>query len=218
MDAAAATVDGRTVVRLEHTYGRSDTSSRASAHHTGDSYLLIMIVSSVGMSVSTSGSERFARSGQTTGTRLELWVRPSAVEGNGVGHLVEQARALEREGHVDAVTVRMWDEALDLSSDLRNHREREARAHVQAFKRWAWQNGTEIRGFGERRRAARGRMGPEYVTQRVPRALLAEYEDDVLVNVTPCDSRERCVSQRLDAIEAEAEATQYSTPRSRIIR
>ncbi|WP_318570399.1 hypothetical protein [Salinigranum marinum] len=42
------------------------------------------------------------------------------------------------------------------------------------------------------------------LTQRVPPVLLAEYEHDVLVNVTPCRSRERCVAERLDALEVEA--------------
>jgi hypothetical protein len=171
----------------------------------------------MGMSVSTRSSERYSRSGQTTGTRLELWVQPSVVEGDGADHLVEQARSLERDGVVDEVEVRLWDEAVDLSSELRSRREREARARVQAFKRWAWEHGTELVGFGERRRAARGRMGPEYVVQRVPRALLAEYADDVLVNVTPCSDRDRCISERLDELEAAAE-TDASARRSRIVR
>jgi hypothetical protein len=170
------------------------------------------------MSVSTSSPERFRRSGRTTGTRLELWVRPSAVEGDGVGHLVDQARSLEREGIVDRVDVRIWDDEIDLSSDLRSHREREVRARAQEFKRWAWEHGTELAGFGERRRAGRGRMGPEYVTQCVPRVLLAEYDAAVLTNVTPCGDGERSVAERLDAIEAAAESAHYSQRRSRIIR
>ena len=169
------------------------------------------------MSVSTHSSERFSRSGQTTGTRLELWVQPSAVEGDGVDHHVEQARSLERDGVVDEVEVRLWDEAVDLSSEPRSHRERETRARVQAFKRWAWEHGTELVGFGERRRAARGRMGPEYVVQRVPRVLLAEYADGVLVNVTPCSDRDRCISERLDELAA-ATGTDASAHRSRVIR
>jgi hypothetical protein len=172
----------------------------------------------MGMSVSTSSPERFRRSGQKTRTRLELWIRPSAAGGNGVGHLVDQARSFEREGLVDAVQVRTWDDALDLSSTLRSRREREARARVQEFKRWAWEHGTELVGFGERRRAGRGRMGPEYVSQHVPRVVLAEFEDDVLVNVTPCRDSERCVSERLDALADDAEAAHYSQLRSRIIR
>jgi hypothetical protein len=172
----------------------------------------------MGMSVSTTSSERVSRSGGTAGRRLELWIRSSTVGEDGVGHLIEQARALERAGAVDAVEVRTWDDAVDLSSTLRSHHERQARARLQQFKRWAWQHGTELVGFGERRRAARGRLGPEYVTQRVPPVLLAEYDDDVLVNVTPCGNSERCVSERLDALESEAEAVQYSTERSRIIR
>ncbi|WP_380678472.1 HTH domain-containing protein [Salinigranum sp. GCM10025319] len=170
------------------------------------------------MSASTTSSERFSRSGGTTGRRLELWIRSSTIGEDGVGHLIEQARALGRIGAVDAVEVRTWDDAVDLSSTPRSHREREARARLQQFKRWAWQHGTELVGFGERRRAARGRMGPEYVTQRVPPVLLAEYEDDVLMNVTPCRDSERCVSERLDALESEAETVQYSTERSRIVR
>lgn len=176
-----------------------------------------MSVFRVGMSVSTHSSERFSRSGQTTGTRLELWAQPDAVGGDGVDHLVEQARSLERHGVVDEVEIRLWDEAIDLSSEPRSHRERETRDRVRAFKRWAWEHGTELVGFGERRRAARGRMGPEYVVQRLPRVLLAEYVDDVLVNVTPCSDRDRCVSDRLDALEAAAGAA-ASAYRSRIIR
>jgi hypothetical protein len=157
------------------------------------------------MSVSTSSPERYSRSGQTAGQRLELWIRPGASTGCGVDHLVERARSLEHEGVVDRVVVRRWDGALDLSSAPRDHHEREARTRLQAFKRWAWQHGTELVGFGDRRRAARGRMGPEYVTQRVPPVILAEYDDDVLARVTPCNGRERCVSERLDALESASE-------------
>jgi hypothetical protein len=163
----------------------------------------------MGMSASTNSPERYSRPGETTGRRLELWIRPGARE-DGAGRLVRHARRLESDGHVEAVEVREWDAHQDLSSRLRHHRERDTRAALQTFKRWAWQHGSELLGFGERRRAGRGRMGPEYVTQRVPRALLAEYQNEVLVNVTPCDSRARCIAERLDGLEVETEQSSRS--------
>lgn len=166
------------------------------------------------MSASTSRPE-YARSGQTTGRRLELWVRSSALGGDGISHLVSQARSLAREGDIERVDVEVWDDHVDLSSDLRSHRTRQARARLQEFKRWAWRHGTDLAGFGERRQAARGRLGPEYVTQRVPRVLLAEYEEGVLVNVTPCSAQERTVSERLDELEC---GQRSSGERSRLIR
>jgi hypothetical protein len=150
------------------------------------------------MSVSTSSPERYSHSGHTTGRRLELWVRPEARAG--ADELVTRAHSLEDEGAVETVEVKLWDAHQDLSSPIRSHREQEARATVQALKRWAWRHGSELVGFSNRRRAGRGRMGSEYVTQRVPPVVLAEYDDDVLVNVAPCRDRARCVTDRLEAL------------------
>ncbi len=163
------------------------------------------------MSASTNSPERSSRPGQTTGRRLELWIRPGAREDE-ASRLVTRAKALESDGCVEAVEVREWEAHHDLSSRLHSHREREARVALQAFKRWAWQHGSELVGFGERRRAGRGRMGAEYVTQRVPTVLLAEYRDGVLVNVTPCDHerRARCVSERLERLESADELSSRS--------
>ena len=169
------------------------------------------------MSASTNSPERYSRAGQTTGRRLELWIRPGTRE-DGASRLVARARALEADDCVEAVEVREWDAYQDLSSRLHSHRERDARVALQAFKRWAWQHGSELVGFGERRRAGRGRMGPEYVTQRVPWALLAEYQNGVLVNVTPCDHerRARCISERLERLDSPESADEFSS-RSRLI-
>lgn len=152
------------------------------------------------MSASTNSPDRGDRPGQTTGRRLELWIRPGSRE-DSTSRLVTQAEALEDEGYVESVEIREWDAYQDLSSRLHSHRERDARVALQAFKRWAWQHGSELLGFGERRRAGRGRMGPEYVTQRVPPVVLAEYEDGVLVNVTPCHRRARCITERLEGLK-----------------
>jgi hypothetical protein len=152
------------------------------------------------MPVSTNGPEWYARPGQTTGRRLELWLRPGVRDA--ASDLVTRARSLAEEDAVEGVDVRMWDTHQDLSSPIHSHREREARAMLQTVKRWAWHHGSELLGFGPRRRAGRGRMGPEYVVQRVPPVLLAEYDNDVLVNVSPCAHRERCVTDRLDALAA----------------
>jgi hypothetical protein len=179
--------------------------------------LLTIVVVRTGMSASTNSPERYSRPGQTTGRRLELWIRSGARDDE-AGRLVARARALESEGEVERVEVREWDTHQDLSSRLHSHREREERVALQAFKRWAWQHGTELAGVGERRRAGRGRMGPEYVTQCVPRVLLTEYEDGVLVNVTPCDRgrRARCISERLEQFEAGESPTELSS-RSRLL-
>lgn len=156
------------------------------------------------MSASTNSPDRSDRPGQTTRRRLELWIRPGGREG-GTSRLIRQVRALEDEGYVESVEICEWDTYQDLSSQLHSHRERDARVALQAFKRWAWQHGSELLGFGERRRAGRGRMGPEYVTQRVPPVILAEYEDGVLVNVSPCHRRSRCISERLEDLETMVE-------------
>jgi hypothetical protein len=156
------------------------------------------------MSASTNSPGRRNRPGQTTGRRLELWIRSGSREG-GAGRLVTRARELESDECIEAVEIHEWDAYQDLSSRIHSHREREARVALQAFKRWAWQHGSGLPGFGDRRRAGRGRMGPEYVTQRVPRALLAEYEDGVLVNVTPCTHHTRCIAERLDGLATEVE-------------
>jgi hypothetical protein len=172
------------------------------------------------MSVSTSSPERYTGSGHTTGRRLELWMRPGAREG--ADELVTRAYSLEDDGTVETVDVKLWHAHQDLSSPLHSRREQEARATVQSLKRWAWQHGSELLGFGDRRRAGRGRMGSEYVTQRVPPVVLVEYEDGVIVNVAPCARRERCVTDRLVTL-AKTDSNSHSnsntaSTRSRLTR
>ena len=159
------------------------------------------------MSASTNGPERYRRSGRTTGTRLELWVRPGTRDA--ADELVTRAESLADEGAVEEVDVRVWDAHQDLSSSIHSHRQQEARATLQTLKRWAWRHGSELVGFGERRRAGRGRLGPEYVVQRVPSVLLAEYEDGLLVNVAPCSDRERCVTERLEQLSTMESTARY---------
>jgi hypothetical protein len=128
--------------------------------------------------------------------------------------LVTQAESLADEGAVEAVDIRVWNAHQNLSSPIHSHRQQEARATLQTLKRWAWRHGLELVGFGERRRAGRGRLGPEYVVQRVPPVLLAEYENGLLVNVAPCSDRERCVAERLGQLsEMESTARYPRLPR-----
>ena len=159
------------------------------------------------MSASTNGPERYSRSDQTTGRRLELWVRPGTRQA--ADDLVAQAESLAADGTVETVDVRVWDAHQNLSSSVRSHRQQEARATLQRLKRWAWRHGAELVGFGTRRRAGRGRLGPEYVIQRVPPVLLAEYEDGLLVNVAPCSDRDRCVTERLERLSTMGAEARY---------
>ena len=163
------------------------------------------------MSASTHGPDRYSRPGQTAERRLELWVRPGTRDA--AAELVTQAESLADEGTVEAVDILVWDAHQNLSSAIRSHRQQDARATLQRLKRWAWRHGSELVGFGDRQRAGCGRLGPEYVMQRVPPVLLAEYEDGLLVNVAPCSDRERCVTERLEQLAMDSTAQYPQLPR-----
>jgi hypothetical protein len=158
----------------------------------------------------TNGPAGTPETAGRTGRRLELWVR--AGDADEVAHLVARARRLESAGRVASVAVREWPGFLDLPVQGGRPGERDAAAAARTFARWAWRHGTDLPGFGERRLAGRGRMGPTYVARRTPRAVLAEYVDGALVNVTPCDEGARCLAERLAALERGADAERPGLP------
>ncbi|POG57405.1 HTH domain-containing protein [Haloferax marisrubri] len=119
--------------------------------------------------------------------RIELWV-PSGRRAEFTPVIERLDDAVER-GLVSEYTVETWDRFVDLSGKL-SPRERRARDRLASYARWAAARGDRLTGLGDPGVRGVGRMGPERLTRRTPRAVMAEYENGILEHVTAC---EECV-------------------------
>ena len=148
-----------------------------------------------------------ARDGNTATTRAELWIQPVPSPGEEFEPVIRRLARLVQRGVIDGYQVETWDRYLDLSGGEHSRE----RAHFDRFAHWAWAHAVDLPG-AERLRVGIGRNGPERLVQRTPTAVLAEYEDDVLVRVTP-GADDTCLVERLDEL-ADREADVRAEGRS----
>jgi hypothetical protein len=146
--------------------------------------------------------------------RIELWLQPTP-GGRSYDDAVTRLAGLSLRGVIDEFAVETWGKGIDLSTDdLRDEHEQRVRERVSTFKQWAREHDTTIPDFEERRVVGEGRMGREYVVQSLPGALLAEFEGEEVVTVTPCTAGTDCITRRLDDL-AEGDAT-FGIPDGRL--
>ncbi|ELZ86549.1 hypothetical protein C453_06596 [Haloferax elongans ATCC BAA-1513] len=145
------------------------------------------------LATDTTWSSERPRGGSGS-VRVELWV-PCGKRGE-FEAVIDRLEDAERRGVIDGFSVEGWDRHVDLSGQL-SPREKTVRERLTSFARWAVLNGEQLPGLGEPVVKGVGRMGPERLTRRAPRAVLAEYEDGVLARVTAC---EECVGALRDRV------------------
>jgi hypothetical protein len=118
--------------------------------------------------------------------RIELWVWPDRDAIDDTHDLVlRRLEELREEGIVDELSVEEWSHQINLASDERTDPEDvPAREHVEAFAEWARERGVTL-PLPEPTESGTGRMGPEHLTQNLPRMMMAEYRDGELYCVAP---------------------------------
>jgi len=134
--------------------------------------------------------------------RIELWV-PSGRRAEFTPVIERLDDAVER-GLIEEYTVETWDRFVDLSGSL-NPRERRVRDRLASYARWAATRGDRLTGLGDPGVRGVGRMGPERLTRRTPRAVMAEYEDGVLTYVTACEECVGAFRERLRELDTAGE-------------
>ncbi|MFC7128813.1 HTH domain-containing protein [Haloferax chudinovii] len=135
--------------------------------------------------------------------RIELWV-PSGRRAEFKPVIERLDDAVER-GLVSEYTVETWDRFVDLSGEL-SPRERRARDRLASYAEWTATRGERLTGLGDLGVRGVGRMGPERVTRRIPRAVMAEYENGVLAHVTACEECVGAFRGRLRELDTEGES------------
>ncbi|WP_424008304.1 HTH domain-containing protein [Haloferax denitrificans] len=141
--------------------------------------------------------------------RIELWV-PSGRRAEFTPVIERLDDAVER-GLVSEYTVETWDRFVDVSGEL-SPRERRARDRLASYARWAATRGERLTGLGDLGVRGVGRMGPERLTRRVPRAVMAEYENGVLAHVTACEECIGAFRERLRDLDSATERERSSEP------
>jgi hypothetical protein len=140
--------------------------------------------------------------------RIELWILD--------GERVEFEPVLNRldeyvhRGIIDHYSVETWSRFVDLSGNL-SPRERRIRDHLDAYARWAVMRGQRLPGLGDPTVRGVGRMGPERLTRRVPRGLMAEYENEVLRSVTACEEGAGSLVDRLCDLDGDCSRRETSS-------
>lgn len=146
---------------------------------------------------------------QRRSLRVELWV-PSGRRPEFEAVIARLDDAVER-GAIDDYSVETWDTFVDLSGRL-SPRERRARDKLSTYARWSARHGERLSGLGDPVTRGVGRMGPERVTRRVPRAVMAEYEEGVLSNVTACEECVGALSARVSELDSQSEPERSNGP------
>ncbi|WP_435359635.1 HTH domain-containing protein [Haloarchaeobius sp. DFWS5] len=143
-----------------------------------------------------------------SGTRLELWLRPSCewMCRHEKG-LVECAKGLEASGVVDEVHVEQWGKYAPIApDDATTDSERKASERLASYREWAEATENDLRAFS---RTAVLQRGSQPVTMQIlPLVALASYDDDgELLWVAPHGEGEAAVSvtDRLDELEERAD-------------
>ncbi len=160
------------------------------------------------LAIDSTKSDRHTRHGHRS-LEVELWVRSGKRrEFQPVTERLDEA--VER-GVIDGYTVETWDKFVDVSGRV-SPRERRARDKLQSFARWCANRGDELQGLGDPVSRCVGRMGPERLSRRAPRAVMAEYEDGVLSHVTACEECVGALRSRVDELDTQVEPVWPSGP------
>ncbi|WP_396613250.1 HTH domain-containing protein [Haloferax sp. S1W] len=141
--------------------------------------------------------------------RVELWV--PCGKRDEFETVIDRLEDAETRGVIDGFSVEGWNRYVDLSGQL-SPRERKVRDRVTSFARWAVLHGERLPGLGDPVVKGVGRMGPERLTRRTPRAVIAEYQDGVLSNVTACDECVGALRDRVCELDDEFDRTHPVEP------
>lgn len=148
-----------------------------------------------------------ASSNGDTNVRIELWVWPDRDNLDDEHDLVlRRLEELQAEGVVDEFTVNEWNHQINLSSDERTDPEDvPAREHVESFLGWAREEGVSL-PIEKPEAAGTGRMGPEHLSQNLPRMMIAEYRSGELHRVAPYEEHgeKHTIEDRLEALAEES--------------
>ncbi|WP_369684380.1 HTH domain-containing protein [Haloarchaeobius sp. HME9146] len=140
-----------------------------------------------------------------TGTRLELWLRPSCewMCRHEKG-LVECTKGLADAGVVDEVQVEQWGKYAPIDpEDASTESERKASERLAEYREWAASEGVDLHAFS--RTAVLTRGGEPVTMQVLPLVALASYDETgKLLWVVPHGQGSAAVSvtERLDDLEA----------------
>ncbi|KAB1198905.1 MULTISPECIES: HTH domain-containing protein [Haloferax] len=134
--------------------------------------------------------------------RVELWVRSG--KRTEFEPVIDRLDDATERGVIDGYTVETWDKFVDISGRT-SPRERRARDKLQSYARWCANRGEQLSGLGDPVKRSVGRMGPERLTRRAPRAVMAEYEEGVLSHVTACEQCTGALRSRVDELDTRIE-------------
>ncbi|WP_410765303.1 HTH domain-containing protein [Haloferax sp. DFSO60] len=140
--------------------------------------------------------------------RIQLWILDG--EHSEFEPVLNTLDEYVHRGLIDHYSVETWSRFVDLSGNL-SYREQRIREHLDAYARWAVMHGKPLSGLGDLVVRGVGRMGPERMTRRVPRAVMAEYEDGVLTTVTACEEGVGTLHDRLCELDDECTRREAST-------
>ncbi|AFK18567.1 hypothetical protein E6P09_07255 [Haloferax mediterranei ATCC 33500] len=141
--------------------------------------------------------------------RVELWIPCGKREE--FEAVIERLDDAVEHGAVEEYTIETWDRYIDISGGL-TPRERHIRDRLSSYARWAANRGERLSGLGDPVVRGVGRMGPERVTRRTPRAVMAEYEDGVLTYVTACEECVGAFRSRLHKLDSAFESEDSTEP------
>ncbi|ELZ91685.1 hypothetical protein C440_15264 [Haloferax mucosum ATCC BAA-1512] len=141
--------------------------------------------------------------------RVELWI-PNGKHDE-FEPVIQRLDEVAERGTVETYDVETWNRFIDLSGEL-TPRESRIRERLSSYARWAATHGEELSGLGDPVVRGVGRMGPERVTRRTPRAVMAEYEDGILTHVTACEECVGALRSRLHALDSAVEPASSSEP------
>ncbi len=167
------------------------------------------------MVIRPSAESETSRQVAERGRHLVLCLQSPTSDSTGSERLVGRLRELKRQGYVDSFEIEMWDRYIDVgSADIPSSVKR-ARALLETFDDWAGLHESSIDGWGSDVAVGRGRMGHSTDIRRTPTTILAEYVDGNLERVTPCTNERLCVGARLEQIEAEGDARERASAKTR---
>ncbi|MDS0298185.1 hypothetical protein NDI76_05480 [Halogeometricum sp. S1BR25-6] len=134
--------------------------------------------------------------------RVELWCEATRTGGDSeFDRIAERLRRLADRGDVDAAAVETWDRYVDVSGGfVRDDTARETRDRLARLREWTWRRREESAAAAGAGSAGRGRLGPAVELHRVPRAVLVEFENGVVRNVTFADEHTGCLTDRLESL------------------
>lgn len=147
---------------------------------------------------------------QSTGTRLELFVRSLCPEGCKPQQetLVDWLDELESRGVIDEYEVYVWGKRVALSAERGTEAAERALSTYRMFTEWAEENGRSVRSFFQEESVESDLTGESYRAVVFPTVILAEYVDGELLFVAPSTDGERICTpiDRLEELDPDREA------------